>query len=290
MTTFHENWQWRIAGKQTSPNTSNTTQAMVERAIASVIPKSVSFTYNSELPLYYAEWAGQMWPWSAMNWGIVVIDKDDVTPSGANYGGGSAGHWLTVARWPWEDGSGGIGDALGNRIWHELLHSMDVNSDALNWAYYPSECARFCTWVMKDIRFKNMNDIVAYNTYRTNDYLTSIVTYAYYTMLWEENGFNNGTNSVANVRITTVNNYVQNIPMPDVRVEISSRGAVIAQVLTRNGTTAIAKVPVGHAEVEIPCGVPISVKTTTPTGVVKTWNPTSTVGCNCECLWNIPVG
>lgn len=78
------------------------------------------------------------WPWPKKDWSTVVFDMDDQRWNTkyaiglATYGKGAAGRGASDSK-----------RTVSLRIWHEMLHQMGVNSDAMDEADYDM----FCSWL-----------------------------------------------------------------------------------------------------------------------------------------------
>jgi len=277
--TFSPNWQYRIVGSTTKQ------QDVVNAINTAMIPKTVTFTYNPNMPIKYAPWDGryptkQIWPWSLVDWGMVVVDA--ATIPDIAYGGGTPGKNCTVARWSWEDAW-----TIGNRIWHEISHAMGLNSDMLNWNTAGNDCARFCTYAMNDTRWKNNFDIRTFCYYKSNSLISNSVLQAYYTMLWEQAGFTKSPVSPSpsptpaptpvptpaittnTLRIRTITDYSTNANSPYVKISIVYSG----------GSGSVQSDQNGAANIVIPCGIPVTITTLSAKGTI-THFPAMTFTCS----------
>ena len=280
MAQFNANWQYRIVGNTTKQ------QDVINAINTAQIPNVVNFSYNPTMPMKYAPWDGrypgkQIWPWPAIDWGIIIVDASTI-PDIA-YAGGSPGKNCSVARWFWEDSL-----TFGLRIWHEISHAMGINVDMLNWQTPGNDCARFCSYVMSDARWKDNYDIKTYCAQKINSLMTNTVLKAYYTMLWEQAGFTKPPTPVpptppkpvfTQLVVTTVNSYEQNKAISN--VNISATSSVGSALGTSN--------QVGKLNILIPCGIPISFATRTPSGTTRNFN-NITFPCSSNISITLPVG
>ena len=104
------------------------------------IPSCVNFTFDNT-PFEIRPWDESFWPWGLEPWTIVVSDFDDerFPKNGVNYLGGAFGSRCTVAYVEGYD----FPLQLGARIWHEMLHCMDLDSDQMD----GKDRNGFCKWV-----------------------------------------------------------------------------------------------------------------------------------------------
>ena len=193
---FHSNWQYVIVGKTTK-------QQNVVDAINAGVPKSITFTYNPDMSIdyYHRDW--KVWPVASpsVEYGMVIVDSDFIP--NLNNGGGGVSKRCYVLRRASDDNW-----TIGNRIWHEISHSMGLNSDMLNWQTVGNDCDKFCNYVSSYPKWKDDAEIKAYCANKSNDDMTNMVLRAYYTMLWKQAGFPiTPTVSTLNVNITTISNY-----------------------------------------------------------------------------------
>ncbi len=107
---------------------------------SSGIPSCVTFVFEDK-PFEVIPWAESFWPWGMEPWTIIVSDFDDVRfpKNGVNFLGGALGNRCTVAYVAEYD----FPLQLGARIWHEMLHCMDVDSDQMD----GKDRTGFCEWV-----------------------------------------------------------------------------------------------------------------------------------------------
>ncbi len=198
---FHSNWQYNIVGNVTNQ------QNVVDAINAAHIPTSVNFTYNPGMPIRYSGWNDAIWPSPDVDFGMVVVDADMIP--NINFDGGSDGNRFIVARKSVDDEW-----TLGNRIWHEISHSMGLNSDMLDWQTEGNDCDKFCNYVSSDPKWNDDAEIKIFCANKSYDYITDMVLKAYYTMLWKHAGFPlTPTVSTLNVSITTENEYTRNTPV-----------------------------------------------------------------------------
>lgn len=113
----------------------------VEECIESAgIPPCITFVFDGK-PFEVRRWDESFWPWGLEPWTIVISDFDDerYPKNGVNYLGGAFGSRCTIAYVNGYD----FPLQLGARIWHEILHCMNLDSDQMN----GKDRNDFCKWV-----------------------------------------------------------------------------------------------------------------------------------------------
>jgi hypothetical protein len=149
------------------------------------MPSCVEFEYREE-PFEVLPWGKSQWPWGLKPWTVVISDFVDprFPKNGENFVGGSARNRCTVAFIP------GIDSRLqfGCRIWHEMIHCMEIDSDQMD----KNDRYSFCKWVNskpKEIKYERSgNSMLWCDGYTAlTDEQISDVQAAYYTYLMKLN-------------------------------------------------------------------------------------------------------
>lgn len=104
------------------------------------IPSCIKFEYRDE-KYEVMPWGKSQWPWGINPWTIVISDFDDsrFPKNGENFAGGSSRNRCTVSFIPWYD----TRIIFGCRIWHEMIHCMEIDSDQMD----KNDRVGFCRWI-----------------------------------------------------------------------------------------------------------------------------------------------
>lgn len=166
---IHHAWKYTIAG-------SGVTESDVTRWLAAAhFPSNVSVIYDPNIQTYEQDWSYYgIWTWPVAEWNFVINNSEKPV------GGLGFPRKFAIARWSFDDDW-----SLGNRIWHEMLHAIDIDADALN----PSlpgggDVPAFCNYVKTDSRWSSDTEVAAYCKSPYNNPGNQVLR-AYYTMLWE---------------------------------------------------------------------------------------------------------
>jgi len=150
---------------------------------AAVIPTCMEFKFEMK-EFEILPWDQSFWPWGLEPWTIVISDFDDpqFPKNGVNYLGGSARNRCTVSYVPGYD----FQLQFGARIWHEMLHCMDVDSDQMDGKDRYAFCKWIHTrpWLLSERRKSNSivwcNPEKSSDVFELNEVLASYYTYLMY--------------------------------------------------------------------------------------------------------------
>lgn len=151
---------------------------------AAVMPTCMEFKFEVK-EFEILPWDQSLWPWGMEPWTIVISDFDDprFPKNGVNYLGGSSRNRCTVSYVPGHD----FQLQLGARIWHEILHCMNIDSDQMDGKdrYVFCKWIRDNPWMLSQSRKDNSStwcDIgdLFKETFGFNEVLASYYTYLTY--------------------------------------------------------------------------------------------------------------